>query len=80
MGDGKNTGHDPVWEAAWNWIQREHERDTFDEAARRELIHWLEAHPEHHAAYKKAARLWFAAGMIPPENGMDIPDCRNGGD
>lgn len=67
---------DPVWNAAWTWVQREYDRDTFDDAARDEMTTWLAADPAHRRAYDKAARLWLLAGMVPPVNdvgGDDIP-------
>ncbi|NDZ18119.1 DUF4880 domain-containing protein [Variovorax sp. WS11] len=57
---------DPVWQAAWTWVQREYDREHFDEAARAEMLTWLRAHPSHREAYDKAARLWLLAGLVPP--------------
>lgn len=57
---------DPVWNAAWAWAQREHDRDTFDDNARQEMTAWLLADPAHRRAYDKAARLWLLAGLVPP--------------
>ncbi|MGK6309823.1 DUF4880 domain-containing protein [Variovorax sp. DT-64] len=57
---------DPVWHTAWTWVQREHERERFDDAARAEMMAWLRADPSHRTAYDKAARLWLLAGLVPP--------------
>lgn len=62
---------DPVWQAAWSWIRREHERVTFDADARAELDAWLRADPGHRATYDKAAHLWRLAGMLPPVHDLD---------
>jgi len=66
-----NESHDPVWQTAWAWVQREHDRDLFDATARAELAVWLRAHPAHRIAYKKAARLWLLAGLVPPATDPD---------
>ncbi|MDQ7957755.1 MAG: DUF4880 domain-containing protein [Pseudomonadota bacterium] len=57
---------DPVWHTAWAWVQRQHEPDCLDAAARAELLTWLRADPSHRQAYDKAARLWLLAGLVPP--------------
>lgn len=57
---------DPHWNTAWQWVQREHDRDGFDAAARDEMTAWLLADPAHRKAYDKAARLWLIAGLVPP--------------
>ena len=56
---------DPVWQAAWNWVQRQHEREQFDDAALAELVAWLKLDPAHRVAYNKASRLWLLSGLIP---------------
>jgi hypothetical protein len=33
----QETG-DPIWNTAWDWVQREHDRESFDEAARLWLL------------------------------------------
>lgn len=60
---------DPVWEAAWTWVQREFDHETFDAAARAEMTAWLLADPLHRARYDEAARLWLLAGMVPRRTG-----------
>lgn len=60
---------DPVWEAAWAWVQREFDHDTFDAAARAEMTAWLLADPLHRARYDEAARLWLLAGLVPRRTG-----------
>ncbi|QSI32385.1 DUF4880 domain-containing protein [Variovorax sp. RKNM96] len=71
----QETG-DPIWNTAWDWVQREHDSESFDEAARAEMTAWLLAEPAHRRAYDKAARLWLLAGFVPPANdfGDDLPD------
>ncbi|MBO9643446.1 MAG: DUF4880 domain-containing protein [Pseudacidovorax sp.] len=61
---------DPVWHSAWAWVQREYDRDTFDDAARDALSEWLNADPTHRVVYAKAARLWLLAGLVPPVNDL----------
>ena len=65
---------DPLWNTAWNWVQREHDRDSFDAAARTEMTAWLVADPSHRRAYDKAARLWLLAGFVPPANDLGDGD------
>jgi ferric-dicitrate binding protein FerR (iron transport regulator) len=57
---------DPIWSAAWQWVQREHDRENFDAASRAEMTAWLVADSLHRKAYDKAARLWLLAGLVPP--------------
>jgi transmembrane sensor len=56
---------DPVWQAAWHWVLREHE-GRLDDAQRAERLAWLNADPAHRKAYDEAARLWLLAGLVPP--------------
>ncbi|GKT25816.1 DUF4880 domain-containing protein [Acidovorax sp. SUPP3334] len=63
---------DPHWAVAWDWVQREHDREHFDAAAREEMTRWLADDPEHRKAYDKAARLWLLAGLVAPLN--DVGD------
>jgi transmembrane sensor len=65
---------DPLWSAAWQWVQREHDREHFDAAARAEMTAWLLADPLHRKAYDKAARLWLLAGLVPPANDLGEPE------
>ncbi|MDH6168363.1 ferric-dicitrate binding protein FerR (iron transport regulator) [Variovorax boronicumulans] len=71
----QETG-DPIWNTAWDWVQREHDSESFDDAARAEMTAWLLAEPAHRRAYDKAARLWLLAGFVPPVNDFDgdLPD------
>ncbi len=64
---------DPLWSAAWQWVQREHDHAHFDAAARAEMTAWLLADPAHRKAYDKAARLWLLAGLVPPANDLGEP-------
>lgn len=64
---------DPIWNAAWQWVQREYDRESFDAAARSEMTAWLVADPLHRKAYDKAARLWLLAGLVPPESPPAFP-------
>lgn len=75
MGNGIDSNSGQAWDAAWSWIMRQHERDHFDATAQAELSQWLQAHPSHREAYDKASRLWQLAGLVPPANDIDIPDC-----
>jgi len=55
---------DPVWQAAWSWVQREHEKSV-DAAAREQLNNWLQADTAHRRAYEEASGLWLLAGLVP---------------
>ena len=68
---------DPLWDTAWDWVQREHDLN-FDDAARTEMTAWLLAEPAHRRAYDKAAQLWLLAGFVPPAN--DFGDGDGDGD
>jgi len=59
---------DPHWAVAWDWVQREHDGEHFDAAAREEMTSWLVADPAHREAYEKAARLWLLAGLVAPSS------------
>lgn len=61
-----NNVADPVWDTAWAWVVREHERSSFDAAAREQLAAWLAADARHRKQYDKACRLWLLSGLIPP--------------
>lgn len=63
--------HDAVWDAAWNWVQREHDHEHFDDASRAALTSWLVENAAHREAYEKAARLWMLAGLVPPASDLD---------
>ncbi|ATE59254.1 FecR/PupR family sigma factor regulator [Thauera sinica] len=63
---------DPCWEAAWRWVQRQHEAGVSDEAFNAELIQWLQADPANRRAYEEASRIWTLSGLVPPAN--DLPD------
>lgn len=62
---------DLIWHTAWAWVRREHDREDFDEGARREMAAWLLADPAHRKACDKAARLWLLAGLVPPVIDVD---------
>jgi ferric-dicitrate binding protein FerR (iron transport regulator) len=55
---------DPVWQAAWSWVQREHEK-TMDTVARVQFDDWLQAEAAHRDAYEEASSLWLLAGLVP---------------
>jgi ferric-dicitrate binding protein FerR (iron transport regulator) len=81
LNDATTTPHDPVWDLAWSWVIRQHDRASFDPAAQAELLHWLAADLAHRQAFDKAGRLWLAAGLLPPVHAIDLPgaaqdDCR----
>jgi ferric-dicitrate binding protein FerR (iron transport regulator) len=54
---------DPVWQAAWSWVQREHEK-AMDAFARVQLDDWLQADAAHRRAYEEACSLWLLAGLV----------------
>lgn len=70
----KDEERDPLWQTAWSWIQREHERVDFDDNAKAELMAWLLADPAHRTTYDKACRLWMLVGMVPPVNDLQADD------
>ncbi|WP_198086138.1 DUF4880 domain-containing protein [Variovorax sp. E3] len=72
----KDTDHDPVWQAAWTWVRRQHERGAFDDAATRdEFAQWLAASPLHRKTYDEAGRLWLLVGLVPPVNDVPPPEA-----
>jgi transmembrane sensor len=73
---------DPIWNAAWDWVQREYDHERFDDVARAEMTSWLLAHTSHRRAYDKAARLWLLAGLVPPTYEFGTGDAapKPGGD
>ncbi|ELX08688.1 hypothetical protein Jab_2c07430 [Janthinobacterium sp. HH01] len=73
MNDSTHPAPDPIWDLAWSWVIRQHERATFTESDTEELRGWLLADPAHRLAYERAGRLWLAAGLVPPVNEIDIP-------
>ena len=64
---------DPVWDAAWDWITREHRGDGLSEGERRALVEWLHEDPRNRAAHERAAKLWLLSGLVPPVNDVPIP-------
>lgn len=66
--------HDPVWQAAWTWVRRQHERGGLGDAASEELARWLAESPLHRKTYDEAARLWLLVGLVPPANDVPPPD------
>lgn len=64
---------DPVWEMAWSWLMRQHERATFDAAAHEDLTQWLASSAEHRRVYAQANHLWLLSGLVPPANDIDPP-------
>ncbi len=69
----KQESPSPVWQAAWHWVIRSHERDRFDDAARAELAQWLAADEQHRKQYDKACRLWLLSGLVPPAFEDQLP-------
>jgi len=66
-----NNRADPVWDAAWEWVLREHE-NRLDSVSRAELIRWLEADPRHRSAHAEACEIWLACALLPPvQSGPD---------
>lgn len=74
MSDTVRSAPDPIWDLAWSWVMRQHERETFTDSAEAQLKQWLSADAAHRLAYDRAGRLWLAAGLVPPVNQIDIPD------
>ncbi|AVQ84865.1 MULTISPECIES: FecR/PupR family sigma factor regulator [unclassified Variovorax] len=71
----KDKDHDPVWQAAWTWVRRQHEqRGSLDGATRDEFMQWLAADPLHRKTHEEAARLWLLVGLVPPANDVPPPD------
>lgn len=66
--------HDPVWNAAWEWVQQQNGAEAFDASPDSPFARWLRASPAHLPAYRKASRLLAAAGMIPPTHDIVEPD------
>lgn len=56
-----------LWNAAWEWVIREHEQ-PLDDAVRAELLAWLKADPRHPQYYEEAHRVWLAAALVPPND------------
>lgn len=56
---------DPVWQAAWHWVQREHE-GPWQPQDRAALTEWLAQGQDHRQAYDDARQLWLLAGLMPP--------------
>jgi transmembrane sensor len=75
MCDEVSPKQTPVWDLAWSWVIRQHERDSFDAAAAAELACWLATDPIHRQVFDKASRLWLMAGLVPPVNDLDIREC-----
>lgn len=68
MNDKKLPCQDACWNAAWTWIQRQHEVGFDDPAFNAELAIWLQADPANRVAYDKAAKIWAIAGLVSPVN------------
>lgn len=64
-----------MWQAAWRWVQREHEQ-SLDEAQRDALLRWRDEHPSHRLAHDQASRLWLLSGLVPPVHGSGDDDSR----
>lgn len=68
---------DPIWQAAWAWVRRQHEPGGFSAAARREFVQWLAADASHRQTYEEAAQLWLLVGLVPPSRDLPDPDCED---
>lgn len=73
--DNKNSDRDWIWNAAWSWVTRQHEKNSFDSRTQAEFAQWLAADPAHRQAYEQASDLWLIAGLVPPANDIVHPDC-----
>lgn len=56
---------DRPWNAAWEWVVREHEQRPLGEAAHAELVAWLNADPANLKSYRHARRIWLAVVLVP---------------
>lgn len=68
----RNNEQDPIWQAAWAWVRRQHEPGGLVGDARLDFVQWLAADASHRQVYDEAAQLWLLVGLIPPAS--DIPD------
>lgn len=66
---GNSQCNDSIWQAAVEWVVREHE-NPLDDVSQAQLRAWLNASVEHRAAYEKACRVWLLTGLVPPKHGM----------
>ncbi|TDY89196.1 MULTISPECIES: FecR/PupR family sigma factor regulator [Herbaspirillum] len=66
MNDTHSLNQTACREAAWYWIQRQHEAGPHDRDVAAALQDWLQADPTHQAAYQEAARIWAVAGLVAP--------------
>lgn len=76
MSDSTTSSQDPLWDAAWSWVIRQHDHTNFNAAAAAELQRWLAADPAHPRVYQQAGRLWLAAGLVPPVHAVAIADAQ----
>lgn len=60
-----SNNDNPVWQAAWSWVLREHDRPLNSEE-QRELVRWLKADPSHYKNYEEASRVWLMSALVPP--------------
>lgn len=70
MRDKHPPRHDPCWEAAWDWVQRQHEAGFDDAAFNAALNQWLQSDPAHRRSYEEAALLWRVAGLVRPRDAV----------
>jgi transmembrane sensor len=70
---GNSDRDDPIWDTAWAWVVREHER-SLDSDAQRDLIRWLKADPAHLKTYEEASRIWLLSGLLPPSDDFADPE------
>jgi len=69
--------HDATWQAAWAWVQRQHETPDLPATDQAALVAWLNAAPAHWAAYERASKVWLMTGLVPPVNDIDLPDSED---
>lgn len=72
-----NKEQDPIWQAAWAWVRRQHEPGGFAAEARLEFVQWLAADANHRQTYEEAARLWLLVGLVPPSSDLSDTDCED---
>lgn len=70
MWERNSSSPDPVWEAAWDWVQRQHDTGFEDLKFNEALNRWLQASDSHRLAYEQAAQIWLLAGLVPPKDDL----------
>lgn len=74
MWERTSSSPNSVWDAAWQWVLRQHDEGFEDPQFNAALHDWLRADPAHGRAYDQASRIWAIAGLVPPVNDMSATD------